>query len=81
MQSVLKTFNHRGEIMKSSPYPNSTQKKFIMDATKLAEKMLKLAEKGILTCEEDSCLQLYGVIRDCGYKIRRTAEEEQVHTL
>lgn len=81
MQSVLKNFNHRGETMKSSPYPNSTQKKFIMDATKLAEKMLKMAEKGILTCEEDSCLQLYGVIRDCGYKIRRTAQQEQVLTL
>ena len=67
--------------MKYSDYPNSTQKKFIIDATNLAEKMLKMAEKGILTCEEDSCLQLYGVIRDCGYKIRRTAEQEQVHIL
>jgi hypothetical protein len=67
--------------MESIAYPNTTQKKFIIDATKLAEKMLKMAEKGILTCEEDSCLQLYGVIRDCGYKIRRTAEQEKVHTL
>ena len=67
--------------MESIAYPNTTQKKFIIDATKLAEKMLKMAEKGILTCEEDSCLQLYGVIRDSGYKIRRTAEQEKVHTL
>ena len=66
--------------MKSSTHPNSTQKKFIMDATKLAEKMLKMAENGIQACEEDSCLQLYGVIRDCGYKIRKTAKQEQVHT-
>ena len=67
--------------MKSSAHPNSTQKKFIMDATKLSEKMLKMAEKGIQACKEDSCLQLYGVIRDCGYKIRKIAEQEQVHTL
>ena len=66
--------------MKSSTHPNSTQKKFIMDATKLAEKMLKMAEKGILTCEEDSCLQLHGIIRDCGYKIRKTAKQEQFQT-
>jgi hypothetical protein len=67
--------------MKSSANPNITQKKFIKDATKLSEKMLKMAEKGIQVCEEDSCLQLYGIIRDCGYKIRKTAEQEHVHTL
>jgi hypothetical protein len=54
---------------------------FIMDAIKLAEKMLKVAANGILTCEDDSCLLLYGVIRDCGYKIRRTVEQERVYTL
>ncbi len=67
--------------MKSCANPNSNQKQFIVDATKLSEKMLKMAEKGIQDCKEDSCLQLYGVIRDCGYKIRKTAEQEQAHTL
>lgn len=63
--------------MEPCAYPNCTNKDFIMDAIKLAGKMLRMAEDGILTCEDDSCLLLYGVIRDCGYKIRRTAEQEQ----
>jgi hypothetical protein len=63
--------------MESCAYTtNCTNKKFITEAMNLSEKLLKMAEKGILTCEDDSCLTLYGVIRDCGYKIRRTVEQE-----
>ncbi len=58
-----------------------TNKSFVIDAKELAEKMLRMAEEGILTCQEDSCLLLYGIIRDCGYKIRRTVEQEQVYSL
>ena len=50
----------------------------ITEARKLAEKMLKIAERGFLNCDEDSCMLLYGVIRDCGYKIRRTVEQERL---
>ena len=64
--------------MESCDYPNGINKNIMMDAIRLAEKMLRMAEKGILTCENDSCLLLCGVIRDCGYKIRRTVEQEQV---
>ena len=67
--------------MKYCAYSKSTNRKFIADALKLAEKMLSMAEKGVLTCEEDSCLVLYGVIRDCGYKIQRSVEQEQVLSL
>lgn len=81
MQSVLKTFHYRSGTMEARAYPHFTNKNFIIDATKLAEKMLQMAETGILTCKDDSCLVLYGVIRDCGYKIRRTVEQEQVYTL
>jgi hypothetical protein len=66
--------------MESCAYPDCSNKKFITDAIKLAEEMLRMAENGILSCEDDSCLLLYGVIRDCGYKIRKTVEEEQVYT-
>ena len=48
-----------------------------MEAMKLAEKMLLMADLGFETCEDDSCLLIYGVIRDCGYKIRKTVEQEQ----
>jgi hypothetical protein len=50
----------------------------IAEARNLAENMLKIAENGFFTCNEDSCIQLYGLIRDCGYKIRKTVEQEQL---
>jgi hypothetical protein len=47
-----------------------------LDAMKLAEKMLVMVKDGVPECEDDSCLMIYGIIRDCGYKIRRTVEQE-----
>jgi hypothetical protein len=63
--------------METCAYTHLANKKFILDAKNLAEKLLRTAEEGILSCKDDSCLVLYGVIRDCGYKIRRTVEQEQ----
>ena len=60
---------------------NCANETALTEAMKLAEKMLKLAEEGIFTCENDSCLMVYGIIRDCGYKIRRTVEQEQFYFL
>jgi hypothetical protein len=31
-----------------------------------------------VACEDDSCLLIFGVIRDCSYKIRRTIREEHI---
>jgi hypothetical protein len=47
------------------------------EAVKLAEEMLKIAERGFYGCEDDGCLVVYGIIRDCGYKIRKAVEQEQ----
>ena len=51
--------------------------KLLVDAMKLADKMLVMAQNGVTECEDDSCMLIYGIIRDCGYKIRRTVEQEQ----
>ncbi len=46
----------------------------------LSDEMLKLAEKGDLDREDSGCGILYGIIRDCAFKIRKVAEEEvQAH--
>ena len=63
--------------MESKINTSCQNKKLIIEAMKLAEKMLMMSDHGTVTCEDDSCLLIYGVIRDCGYKIRRTIEEEQ----
>jgi hypothetical protein len=70
-----------GKTMDSYAYAKCTNKKAMTEAMKLAEKLLRMAEKGVPTCNDDCCLLLYGVIRDCGYKIQRTVEEEMFHLL
>ena len=60
--------------------PNNTKCRnmgLVREAMKLADEMLVMAQKGITHCEDDSCMLIYGTIRDCGYKIRRTVEHEQ----
>jgi hypothetical protein len=44
----------------------------------LVEKMLKIADNGFRNCEDDSCIHIFGLIRDYGYKIRKTVEQEQL---
>jgi len=51
--------------------------KLLVDAMKLADKMLVMAQNGVPECEDESCMMIYGIIRDCGYKIRKTVEQEQ----
>lgn len=49
----------------------------IVEALKLVEEMLSLAEKGDLEREDVGCGVLYGIIRDSAYKIRKVAERER----
>jgi hypothetical protein len=51
--------------------------RLIADAVSLADKMLAMAQNGVPRCEDDRCMIIYGIIRDCGYKIRKTVEQEQ----
>lgn len=49
----------------------------IRRALEYARKLTILADEGEALSKDDSCLSLYGVIRDCAYKIRSQAEEER----
>ncbi len=52
----------------------------IVKALKIAEALMETANKGEATSSDDSCRILFGVIRDCGYKILKQAERQrQVH--
>ena len=73
---VKKSLN-KGAVMPSDEYSNVTDENALAEARDLSDKMLKIAEKGFLACKDDSCLLIYGMIMDCGYKIRRTVEQEQ----
>ena len=49
----------------------------IQDALELCRHMNSLADSGEVDCRDDGCILLFGVIRDCAYKIRALAEREQ----
>ena len=45
-------------------------------AEKLAESMIKIANHDEMNCSDDICLLVYGLIRDCGYRVKRVVSEE-----
>ena len=49
----------------------------IRKALELARELTVLADEGDSNGEDDGCHVLYGVIRDCAYKIRAQAERER----
>jgi hypothetical protein len=42
-----------------------------------ARGMANLADQGQAECEDDGCAVLYGLVRDCAYRIRGQAERER----
>ncbi|HOO57438.1 MAG TPA: hypothetical protein PLN69_11485 [bacterium] len=46
----------------------------------ISETLLELADRGERDLNDDSCGVLYGVARDCAYKLKKLAEcEKQSH--
>lgn len=48
----------------------------LRESVALSEKMLDLADRGVDGCQDDGCLVVYGIMRDCAYKIRVSAQQE-----
>jgi hypothetical protein len=48
----------------------------LKESVELSGVMMDLAERGVGGCQDDGCLVVYGIIRDCAYKIRASAENE-----
>jgi hypothetical protein len=49
----------------------------IREALEMARKLTLLADLGEAASRDDGCRVLYGVVRDCAYKIRASAEKER----
>ena len=43
----------------------------------LAGQLIALADEGEEKAQHDSCIVLYGIVRDCAYRIRQEAERER----
>lgn len=50
--------------------------KHIIEALDLSERLINLSEAGDRYAQDDNCVILYGIIRDCAYKIKQAAEAE-----
>jgi len=64
--------NPFGELQSVKPCDNN-----LKQALLLAERMIKLADKGDGDREDIGCGILYGMLRDSGYKIKQLAEDER----
>ena len=64
-------------VMNGTKMGSGTSSKYVSGALELARQLTLLADEGELVCEDDGCAVLYGVVRDCAYKIRRRAEQER----
>jgi len=50
---------------------------YIRKALDMACRLTSLADHGEMACRDDGCAVLYGVVRDCAYRIRGQAEQER----
>lgn len=51
--------------------------KYIRKALRAAQGLTSLADEGESETRDDGCAVLFGVIRDCAYKIKTQAEREK----
>jgi len=49
----------------------------IQKAMELSRQLIILADDGEAVSDDDGCILLYSIIRDCGYRIRKQAVHER----
>ena len=50
---------------------------FIRQTLECARQLIILADEGEAASKDDGCAVLYGVVRDCAYRMRAEAERER----
>ena len=56
---------------------NSQCNLLIKETLELARQLIILADEGDAHSTDDGCRVLYGIVRDCAYRIRSEAERER----
>ena len=48
---------------------------YCLEAIRLSDTLIRLADEGNAGCDHDACLVLFGIILDSGSRVRREAEK------
>jgi osmotically-inducible protein OsmY len=51
----------------------------IRSILEMADKMIVISNQGFLSCQDDGCLLLNGMVRECAYRLRDAAKREREH--
>lgn len=70
-------FAGRGRQQGGNAMMKKEQDEYIRRALAIARELKALADEGDAERSDDGCAVLYGVVRDCAYKIQAEAEREQ----
>lgn len=49
----------------------------IRSILEMADRMITISEQGFLSSDDDGCLLLNGMVRECAYRLRDAAERER----
>lgn len=49
----------------------------IRSIIELADRMIVISEQGFVSCDDDGCLLLNGMVRESAYRLRDAAEQER----
>lgn len=63
--------------MTNGVYMGCCNQKYVKKALDLSRELIILADQGELKCSDNSPCVLFGILRDCAYKIKARAEEEK----
>lgn len=57
----------------------TSRKKDICKAEKIARDLIDTASRNENNCESNTCLLVYSILRDCGYRIIKIIGEQECH--
>lgn len=66
---------------KEVQYMDKHQKEDICAAKEIAQNLIETANVNEEGCESDTCFLIYGVLRDCGYQIKKIIGKKQFNLI
>ena len=58
---------------------NKIEQQDVCRAKSIAHNLIEIADRNEKSCESDTCILIYGLLRDCGYRIERIIGEDALN--